>query len=276
MRRFGPLLTAVAFGVLAAPLVAWSAAEANEAPRVTAERSPASTGRVSPLSTTIAVTLVMPGSSNAGAVVRYTWSSRSLPRGGHLVLQRQFGTRHVWRTIATLRRASGRSTLSAPALGVYRYRILMTNKAGKSLAQSGRTLSSFGRVPFTTLLPSDGGVYTTPTRTFSYDLRDYIPDTGYVTTLVNHCNFVHVDWVPGDLTGGHVDSAAVTFVQESLGPASDTRAFDTIGALDVRVVPGQTWGLNFSSPGGSTIVMAFVNGYAMCTQATPAWGPNAA
>jgi hypothetical protein len=196
---------------------------------------------------------------NAGSSIKAAWVAH---RAGasRVVIQRQEGTEHVWRTIATLR--GGRGTFSLPglSLGFYRLRIAAFSRKGRLLAQQQRSLSVFGYVPLSAVFGAkDAGTYTTPTATFSYVLlrNDGGGDgTGaFGESTKNACRAIHIDFIPGSTDGDPEDrglfdyTGTVSLVQASSDPVSASMPFDDKGSLDATLIPGQSWSVNLSSAG---------------------------
>jgi hypothetical protein len=180
-------------------------------------------------------------------------------------LQRQQGTSHAWQTVATLNRSSGSGQLKGLPLGTYLLRIADLGPHMKVLADQRRGLAVFGNVPLSTLFAGHApGVYTTPSRTFSYVAR-YTDLAGSgqpaLTVSPNHCRSVHLDFVAaGDYDyPGQVGVLTVT--------ASVPQKM--IGALDAALVPGKAWSLNVSQTGGSNAMDFYLNGSASCDSAAP-------
>jgi hypothetical protein len=218
------------------------------------------------------VSLTAPSSIDAGAPLSVSWSAARVPAGSRLVIQRQQGTARVWRTVAHVAGPGGTQPLPSVklAIGTYRFRIADLGSHNKVLAQRQRTVHAFGDVPFSTLFTDfhdSPGVYTTPSRTFSYvDIAG--DDETAFTVAHNHCRSVHFDFVPG--VNGDAQSSvtgSLTVVQETLDPASASVPAETIGALDAALVPGKSWSLLTAHTGGGSGlygVQFYLNGSANC------------
>src|SRR5437588_1153986 len=124
------------------------------------------------------LSLSLPAQADAGVPTAFSWSAQHAVKGGRVVVQRQVGTAHVWRTAAKLTGGSGSGQLPALSLGDYRIRIANI-KGGRVKSQQAHLLRVFGTVPFTALFKNgtsgpagvSQGTYTTPTRTFDYFLE---------------------------------------------------------------------------------------------------------
>jgi hypothetical protein len=110
---------------------------------------------------------------DAGKPTPFTFTASALNAGTSVVLQRQQGTRHVWRTVVKLRRvASGTGKVPALSLGSYKVRIAAVNARGKVLTSRTKTLRVFGDVAFAAGFGAAEDVVTTPTTTFRYALHE--------------------------------------------------------------------------------------------------------
>lgn len=146
------------FAALACFLVAVGAPEASAAPKVA---------------------LTLPSQATAGEAASVQFSTSGLPSNVRLVLQRRFGTAHVWKTVASLGRSrTGSSEIGSLPLGVYGVRIAALGRHNQVLAQHVSTLRVFGVVPFSRLFDGahitsgvgigETGTYTTRTSSFEY------------------------------------------------------------------------------------------------------------
>jgi hypothetical protein len=220
------------------------------------------------------VSLTAPSSIDAGAPLSVSWSAARVAAGSRLVIQRQQGTARVWRTVAHVAGPGGTQPLPSVklAIGTYRFRIADLGSHNKVLAQRQRTVHAFGDVPFSTLFTGfrgSPGVYTTPSRTFSY--VDEVDQDGTAFTVAhNRCRSVHFDFVPGDFGYAPAsENGSITVVQETLDPVAATVPVETIGALDATLVAGKSWSLRVARSGGNTSLDYFLNGLANCDSTTP-------
>jgi hypothetical protein len=221
------------------------------------------------------ITLTVPSQATAGVAIPFTYTSVGVPARGRLVVQRQMGTRHVYQTVATLRRVRiGQSALAPLPLGVYTLRIAVIVRR-RVIPDPRASLSVFGQVPFSTLFnTSSSGVYTTQSRTFAYvlSLRDDGSPPPALSVTRNNCRAIHFDFVPGNETYPAPETATITVVQETLDPQSASAAIDAFGSLDARLIPGQAWSINTSAAGQPDGFNVFANGSASCDSAAPANG----
>lgn len=215
------------------------------------------------------VTWSMSRTASEGSPIPFSWTTRHLGRHYRLVVQRPFGTVHVWRSIMRLRTRSGSAELPGYKLGIRRFRIAAF-RGRKLLTKQASRVKIFGTVPFTTLLENEHPeVYTAPSHSFSY-VGKWEVDQRETRALFgvsnNNCSSVHIAFVPGN----HEEAGAgtVTVVQESRDPVPGSASFDSVGSVDVQLIPGQTWGVNASIAGGYWADF-YINGYAICYSTVP-------
>lgn len=224
------------------------------------------------------LTLALPGQVDAGRTSTFSYGAKAVPQHSRIVLQRQEGTAHAWRTMIALKHHTGTGTLKALKMGAYKLRLAVLRQ-GRVLASRHGTLRVFGQVPLATLFASDdsgshtSGVYTGPSRTFEYveAYVDYIPNDVVTTVTKNPCRSIHLDFV---LTSrGYVTNnfslGTLALIQATRDPVSRTVPHDVFGALDAGLVIGQSWTIRAStqiSPQstGSVQRPIFVNGMASC------------
>lgn len=214
---------------------------------------------------------------NEGAPIPFSWDSKRLGRGYRLVIQRPFGTVHVWKSIMRLPAASGTGELAGYPLGVRRLRIAAF-RGRRLLAKQVAWIYIYGAVPFTTLFDNENpSVFTAPDNSFSYVTSEFTYTTDTVFGVANNnCSSVHVAFVPGT-TGGLIGNygeegiGTVTIVQESRDPETGSAAFDTVGSVDAELTPGQTWGVNVAVVKGEQAEF-YINGYAICYSTEPFHG----
>lgn len=207
---------------------------------------------------------------NEGAPIPFSWSAARLGRNYRLVIQRPFGTVHVWKSIMRLQTTSGSATLPGSGLGTRRFRIAAF-RGSKLLAKQVSSVSIFGTVQFTTLLQIDSpAVHTMTGNSFSY-VREWSVGGDYSENLFgvsnNNCSSVHVAFAVGSWASESRVIGTVTVVQESRDPVSSSVPFEGTGSVDAELTPGQTWGVNASTQGG--VGEFFINGYATCYSTEP-------
>ncbi len=196
---------------------------------------------------------------DTGQPIAFSWAGSRLGRKHRLVVQRQVGTAHTWKTALRLPAASGSSQLPGLPLGRYKLRIADLSWIGRVLAQRTQRIGVFGQVPFTTLFSNSTRVYSTPTSTFPYVARYYDSNVAF-TVGHNHCKAVHIAFVPGSFYSGA--TGVLTLVQETRDPVSASVPSDVIGVLDAELVSGQSWSVGLKTAGGESEF--YINGYAVC------------
>jgi microcystin-dependent protein len=219
------------------------------------------------------VSWTVPATANEGSPITFSWSAKRLGATYRLVVQRPFGTAHVWKSIMRLRAKTGTAQLPAQTLGPHRFRIAAFN-GRRLLAQRTSTVSVFGAVPFTTLFNvNEEKALALPQNTFAYVGYHYDGD-GPVTFQVkdNNCTHVHIafaarEYYQHDSPG----TETLTLVQESMDPVSFSAEFNTVSSLDADLIPGQSWAVNQSHVGkyGGNASIVYINGYAICNSTEP-------
>lgn len=207
------------------------------------------------------LSLTLPHVASEGAPIPFSWTGSRLGRKHRLVMQRPVGTAHTWQTIMKLPSNSGSGELPGMQLGKYRLR-LADLSGRRVLARQVVGIGVFGSVPFSTLFGnrSLNGVAATPKYSFPYVAYwdGEVDDNPIFTVEHNHCQNVHIAFLPGFLGPGTTGS--ITVVQESRDPVIASADRDTIGSLDAELVPGQSWAVN-----GETVSEHInLNGYAIC------------
>jgi hypothetical protein len=214
------------------------------------------------------VSWTLPHAVSEGAPISFSWRGSHLGRKHRLVVQKPEGTAHTWRTIMKLSTNSGSGELPGMPLGKYRFRIADLS-GPRVLAQEVAGIGVFGQVPLATLLGTSERVYATPTNSFPY-ARSWgqVAEPAF-TVEQNHCQSVHIAFVLG--SGSYnIPGSVTTFtvVQESRDPVSASAVYNTIGSLDVELVPGQSWAVNISTKEAKAEeaghMTTYANGYAVC------------
>lgn len=208
----------------------------------------------------------LPHSVSEGQPIAFSWSGGRIGHGRKLVVQRQVGTAHSWKSVLRLRSRSGTAELPGLPLGRYRLRLAEFSRMGRLLVQQVAGLGVFGEVPLGTLLGAREQVYSTSSFTFPYVLSHQIvgDEITALTVERNHCRSVHIAFVPGE---GYYSSATgtVSVIQETQAPISASTAKNTLGSLDAALVPGQSWSITETSDDVEPVF--FFNGYAVCSSA---------
>jgi hypothetical protein len=204
----------------------------------------------------------MPRTVDEGAPILFSWTGTHLGRNHKLVIQRPMGTARTWRSIMRLRSNSGSAELPGFPLGKYRLRIADLQRH-RVLAQQVVGVAIFGQVPFSTLFEGNGGsgVYATPTNSFPYVTSWTGNEEPAFQVEHNHCRSVHIAFVPGEHSFEGIGT--ITLVQESRDPVAASTPYDTIGSLDAKLVPSQSWAVNSSYKSVENPYF-YINGYADC------------
>jgi hypothetical protein len=222
------------------------------------------------------VSWTSPPSASAGNPISVSWTSKNLPQGAKLVVQRSVGTAHVWKTALKLSKPSGTVQLPARSLGTYRYRLVALE--GESIiAKRTVTLDVFGKVLFSKYFGQQGGVYAAPTVSFSYSNYLYGPTTPNMTEAVvsvkkSNCNSVHVEFITGSNfpgPGAEPTVGTMTVVQQTRDPVSSSAPWDTVGTVDAELVLGQSWSVLASWANGAHLPDIYYNGYVVCDSTKP-------
>jgi hypothetical protein len=165
--------------------------------------------------------------------------------------------------------------------------VALATVLGPTTAASAKP--AFRKVPFSLLIRHQStGVYTTSTVSFPYVLTrnginlttegQQAPVIPLLSVARNHCKAVHVEYIFGnegatESTYAPLSSTKGTLsvVQQRRAPTVATTAFDSLGSVDAKLVPGQTWSITVSAvkPAGNPAgdVEVFVNGFAICSSA---------
>lgn len=218
--------------------------------------------------------LTLPAQADAGARIPFTYSAKSLPRRGKLVVQRQQGTSKAWRAIKTVKRKrTGSATLPAMDWGSTAYRLAVV-RGSRVTAKSGRrTMGVFKTVTLGNLTGFSEETLATPSRAFSYSYADLSYDDGPDTVISvapgrNTCRSIHLDWAAGPAQGfGDPDGLlSLTILRQSADPVTSQAPLLTVTGMDAPLTPGQSWIVEFGHP--STAVI-YLNGTASCTGPIP-------
>jgi hypothetical protein len=221
------------------------------------------------------VSLTLSSSADAAKPIPFSFTTNGLSASDHVVVQRQQGTKHAWRTAVKLSHTStGSGQFPALPLGGYSLRIAALSSRGKVLAKQMRNVKVYGDVPFLTIFASSAqaGVDTTATMTFAYVLS--VPDVGRMgaaptiaTDAQNTCRSAHVEFVPAFEQFTHYgasDAGTVSVVQETRDPVGNAAPIDGFGSFDVALVPGKAWSITAAETSGNSAFIARVNGSASC------------
>jgi hypothetical protein len=207
-----------------------------------------------------------------------TWRASGVPLGGTLRIQRRVGTAGAWRTAVNLSagKRDGTEQLRPLTLGSYPIRLAAFDSKHKLLAARTRTLTVFGRVPFSQLFASNGnspGSYAGPTFTFDYVLLKLASedDTTSALRVANSpCRRVHIDFVVKQERNYSFSGTAV-LVQAAADPVSTTADPDTVASVEATTGYGRSWALNMTYQGAAAPrgwASFMFNGWGECSAAT--------
>ena len=191
------------------------------------------------------------------------YSTKNVPSGSRLELERQFGSAHVWKGIQVLPGRSGSAKSAKVQMGRYAYRI-QVHHGGKVIATARTaTLYSYGLVPLTNLCNEDSskvfvdntdGCQTQTVQVggtvFTYLIQadppappDYEQDV--TVAARTSCRSISLQWAL-DNNAQPSDIAQVEVVQASADPQTATVAQGRIGSKTMKL-DGGPWDLNLSS-----------------------------
>lgn len=205
-------------------------------------------------------------SVTAGTSATITYATRNLPRRATVVLQRQFGTRHVWRRVRYLRR-SGTASVPAVPMGLYYYRIHVTKHRRVVANSRARRLFSYGQINLSNMCNDDtvstygcnfDATVQVGSTLFPYLFYDGFASTapGYdeiLSTATSSCRSISVQWGLDNDTAGPGDAATLQIVRSDADPQSGTANYGSIGTLDAQL-DGGAWAIDVSvapSPSGN-------------------------
>jgi hypothetical protein len=94
---------------------------------------------------------------NANTPVQVTYSAVGVRPGSSISFEREFGTAHVWKAVATFPVGSAATTVNLPAVqtGAYLYKVRVTTGRKVDFYSAQRWLYAYGPVTLTTLCAKD-------------------------------------------------------------------------------------------------------------------------
>jgi len=218
--------------------------------------------------------LTLPADVDAGAPISGSFTASGLPKGGggKVVLQRQMGTKNVWKTVAALSGAGGPVNTAGVPMGVQKFRVAYLRGHRKPVASRTSVVRAYSTIPLGDFATNGTGVLTQPTSTFSYigleSDSDGVPNV-WKTVTNNTCRSVHLDIAVSKVSQYAVagTTAVVSVLQESADPVSTSVINGGDGVLDAALVPGQSWSVTVAATNnnnGQTAAYAYFNGTASC------------
>ena len=191
------------------------------------------------------------------------YSSKNVPSGSRLELQRQFGSAHVWKGVQVLPGRAGSAKSAKVQMGRYAYRI-QVHHGGKIIATARTaTLYSYGLVPLTNLCNEDtskvfvnatNGCQTSTVQvggtvfTYLIDADPPAPpqyEQDVTVAARTSCRSISLQWAL-DNNAQPSDIAQVEVVQASADPQTARVAQGRIGSKTMKL-DGGAWDLNLSS-----------------------------
>ena len=191
------------------------------------------------------------------------YSSKNVPSGSRLELERQFGSAHVWKGIQVLPGRSGSAKSAKVQMGRYAYRI-QVHHGGKVIATARTaTLYSYGLVPLANLCNEDtskvfvdntDGCQTQTVQvggtvfTYLIDADPPAPpqyEQDVTVAARTSCRSISLQWAL-DNNAQPSDTAQVEVVQASADPQTAKVAQGRIGSKTMKL-DGGPWDLNLSS-----------------------------
>ena len=206
----------------------------------------------------------------AGESATFTYATRHITSGEHVVVQRAQGSAQSWVTIRSLTSKSGSAGTGGIPMGRQRLRIAVTNAAGSVLAAgAAKTVLSFGTVTWEQILGHGTNTVVIGTTTFRYASAPNINSAFYDSTgtriaYVNASSCrsmtIRVGAVKDEPFGaGTSRDDSVSFIRESADPITVALPVETIQSFTASFAPGSAWSLKIAG----THYMYF-NGTASC------------
>lgn len=264
-RRRGSLLTAAALTATSLAALGAAPGAAVAAPRAASNTAPA-------VRLSIAHTRV-----EHGTRLSLTVNSARLQRGTALVLQRDFGTRHVFKTIQKLTGTHGTYSTAGVGQGRYRYRVVAVRSTKAVAVSNLRTVYSYAPVSATQLCNADNqtefnegcnaATVQVGSRVFEYQVYDGNGSTAPqqyagVAATRSSCRSANLSLaVSNDDTS---TTYGVDMLQSSADAQSVTGQHGSIATAAFPISSG-SWNLDFWSDNGSDV---YWNGTFDC------WSPS--
>jgi hypothetical protein len=210
----------------------------------------------------VQVTFGLPSAASENQPFAFSYHVANAPAGARVVLQRQMGTASAWGDVMPLPLAGGSATAPGVPLGQYWYQVVVLSASGSGIGVQAAPITVFGTVQLSTLLGlAPSNTVVAGGHTFPYLFERYSDTTAIIST-VSPCQSIHFDLARS--TGGDPTAVEqVTVTQQSADPTSILVPRDTITALNVNVIPGQSFTVSVTHLNGSVDPVYF-NGYANC------------
>ena len=246
------------------------------------------------LSLTIVLTSLLPLSASAGALsgpyhflqipdnrvssgapIGFAYKSSPMPKSGHLFLQLQEGTAHVWRNIVELQQVSGHFRTKGLPMGKYLYRIAVMKSSGAETVMAASpavTLYSYSNVPLVQICNNSsfqvpfaliciGNTVRRSELGSTLQFFSYVAignsDTVYpafstqLLAPTSTCRSISLRFAEeydasGQTGPSNPYATYVTFSQGSANPVKASAAPDKVGILSAQIVPNGSWSLSVS------------------------------
>jgi hypothetical protein len=186
----------------------------------------------------------------AGQAPQFSYSATKVPRGTHIVLQRQYGTGRVWKVVQTETARTGHATApKLSQLGNYVYRLAAIRNKTYLATSSNRHVYAYGNVPLLTLCNAsqqmDAGCNGAQTvqvgsRIFTWTVwlgtSEWPEADQDLSMLATSCRTLSIQWT------GQSQNAGVTTYVQVVQQASDEQ--------HAEVVNGSVGSATFRLDGG--------------------------
>lgn len=187
------------------------------------------------------------------------YSTKNLPAGSTVVLQRTFGTSKTFKKIASLpANKAGKYSGTTPVMGKYQFRVVVNSKYGKRLTSSKvRNLRSYEWIDWARLTSDSTSTVQIGGALFRY-VRSVGSGTGTVFALDRStCRMSEIDAAKDE-----GDTGTVAVIQEKLDQASMTSQVGVVKTLRAKLGIDQAVRVDVTDPsdGGTT----YVNGRYLC------------
>ena len=214
------------------------------------------------------VTLTIPSNHvTANKTFQIKYSSAHVPAGAILMLQRQFGSAHVWKRIKKLAGTKGTAYAPTVAMGKYAYRIYVSKPHKPYViakTSGGRTVYSYGSVPLSAIcnIPSvlqsgSCGLATAQvgTTVFAYEIwargASYPSYAEALSVPKTTCRSVTLYFAQVDPLAP--EAAYVQLVQSASDPQTASTPSNAVGTTTARL-DGGPWILDVAVGGGTDAV----------------------
>jgi len=208
-----------------------------------------------------------------GTAPAFSYSTKHAPKGTTLYLQRQFGSKHVWKNVRKLTHASGKVTApKLTSLGRYYYRVHGVRKGKAVVSSSAHAVYAYGNVSlgrlcavyngYTCNSGDDDGTVEVGSTIFNYQVLfgdntypSYAHELRFASTS---CRTLSLRYATDG--NGQRDSTEVSYVrvvQASADPVSSHVASGHIGSLKANLDGGAFY-LDTSTKDGWSIDMTGV------------------